>query len=278
MIIYMHCATTRPRLLIAALLALGFAARGARAQQIEKRLPTTPVRRDTARTLPQVGVVDGVVTDSGLVPLQGAEVIIVRTSIRVHTPPSGHFQILRVPEGAYILIVRLLGYRPISSIVQVPAGDTLRLAYAMERMTATLDTIKVVERRLSPRMSEFEQRRSFGVGEFMTQEQLEKRAALEVRDLLRNFKTVNVAPSYTHGSMPEYFALSKRGGGGIAGECAMTVVLDGMAMPTPFDLNLLPTPKEVAGIEVYNGSATVPPQFSGLSKSCGVILVWTRDR
>jgi hypothetical protein len=278
MIILMQNVSVRTPLLVATLLTLVLAPCGGAAQQIEKRLPAAPVRRDTVRAVPQYGVVDGVVTDTGLVPLKGAEVVIVRTSIRVPTPESGHFQITRVPEGAYILIVRLLGYRPISSIVQVPAGDTLRLAYAMERMTATLDTIKVIERQLSPRMAEFEQRRRFGVGEFMTQEELEKRAALEVRDLLRNFKTINVAPSYTKGSMPEYFALSKRGGGGIAGECAMTVVLDGMAMPTPFDLNLLPPPREVSGIEVYNGSATVPPQFSGLSKSCGVILVWTRDR
>jgi hypothetical protein len=48
-------------------------------------------------------------------------------------------------------------------------------------------------------------------------------------------------------------------------------------MPTPFNLDLLPTPKSLAGIEVYAGSATIPPQFNGMNHGCGVILVWTKD-
>lgn len=47
-------------------------------------------------------------------------------------------------------------------------------------------------------------------------------------------------------------------------------------MPTPFNLELLPTPKTLAGIEVYAGPSTVPPQFSGMNRGCGVILVWTK--
>ena len=51
-------------------------------------------------------------------------------------------------------------------------------------------------------------------------------------------------------------------------------------MPFPFDLNLLPSSKDLAGIEVYAGAATAPPQFAsnGLGASCGVVLIWTRDR
>jgi hypothetical protein len=148
----------------------------------------------------------------------------------------------------------------------------------MERVSTILDTVRVTGLRESMKMAEFDQRRRFGVGQFMTREEIERRAAVEIRDLLRNFMTINVSPSYTNGSIPAYYALSKRGGGGISGECAMTVIIDEMAMPTPFDLTLLPPPKEIAGIEVYNGAATVPPRFSGLSRSCGMILIWTRDR
>lgn len=45
-----------------------------------------------------------------------------------------------------------------------------------------------------------------------------------------------------------------------------------------FPLELLPTPKEIAGIEVYDGPATVPAQFNGLDRRCGMVLVWTKDR
>ena len=79
----------------------------------------------------------------------------------------------------------------------------------------------------------------------------------------------------------ELVAISKREGGSIfgdgAGACALQIVLDGIPMPPRFPLELLPTPKEIAGIEVYDGPATVPPQFNGLDRRCGMVLVWTKD-
>ena len=72
--------------------------------------------------------------------------------------------------------------------------------------------------------------------------------------------------------------LSKREGGNPSlGACPMQVYLDQVALPTPFNLDLLPSPKEIAGIEVYAGAATIPPQFNGFNRGCGVIIVWTRD-
>ena len=59
--------------------------------------------------------------------------------------------------------------------------------------------------------------------------------------------------------------------------CAMQVVIDGVPMPPRFPLELLPTPREIAGIEVYSGPATTPAQFSGLDRRCGLIAIWTRD-
>ena len=55
------------------------------------------------------------------------------------------------------------------------------------------------------------------------------------------------------------------------------VVLDGIILPRNFDLDLLPPPKQIAGIEVYTGAATIPPQFGGPDRRCGVVAVWTRD-
>ena len=66
----------------------------------------------------------------------------------------------------------------------------------------------------------------------------------------------------------------------------MQVYVDGVALAgsrpdVPFDLNLLPSPKEIMGIEIYSGPASVPqwlpngPVSSG--HNCGVIVVWTRD-
>jgi hypothetical protein len=78
--------------------------------------------------------------------------------------------------------------------------------------------------------------------------------------------------------MPEYFALSRREGANPSlGACPMQVVLDQVPLPMPFNLDLLPPPRDLAGIEVYAGPSTTPLQFSGYNRGCGVILVWTKD-
>lgn len=49
----------------------------------------------------------------------------------------------------------------------------------------------------------------------------------------------------------------------------------------PLNLDLLPSPKDVMGIEIYGGAATAPiwlpigPQVAHIG--CGVIMLWTRD-
>ena len=151
----------------------------------------------------------------------------------------------------------------------------------MESAAQSLETVTIVEERRSLRMLEFEQRRRQGWGFFITGEQIEQRNLPVAADYLRFAPSISLAPSPQPSGNPELVAISKREGGSIygdgAGACAMQVVIDGVPMPARFPLALLPTPKEIAGIEIYNGPATVPAQFSGIDRRCGMILVWTKD-
>ena len=262
------------RLACGALLA---AAAPAAAQRV------TPARPESRATqAPRAtGVIDGAVTDTMLRPISFAEITILRTDIKLQTNSAGRFRFIDVPAGQYLLIVRRIGYRPVSSIIQVAVRDTLRLSFTMESTVQTLETVTVVEERRSLRMLEFEQRRRQGVGFFITGELIEQRNLPVAADYLRFAPSISLAPSPQASGNPELVAISKREGGSIlgdgAGACAMQVVIDGVPMPPRFPLELLPTPKEIAGIEIYNGPATVPAQFSGVDRRCGMILVWTKD-
>jgi hypothetical protein len=224
------------------------------------------------------GTVDGIVSDTGLAPLQGAFVSILGTKIRVGTGPSGRFRFTNVPAGQYLIIVKRVGYHPASSAVEVAALDTLRLSYTLEKLRPEeLDAVVVTAKSPSIRMAEFESRRKLGVGEFMTMDQIEARNSAFSTELFRKFKSVNVSPSHA-GPVTQYYALSSREGGNPSlGACPMQVYLDQVPLPSPFNLDLLPAPKNLAGIEVYAGASTIPPQFSGMNRGCGVIMVWTRD-
>ena len=221
------------------------------------------------------GTIDGVVSDTSLAPMQGAFISILGTSIG--TGPNGRFRITKIPTGQYLVIVKRVGYRPASAVIEVPSSDTVRLSYTLERVAETLETVTITEKAPTERMSEFEQRRKLGFGEFMTRAEIDQRNSVFPTELFRKFMSVNVSPSRT-GPITQWFALSRREGGNpTLGACPMQVYLDRVPLPNPFNLDLLPSPKEITGIEVYAGSATIPPQFNGFNRGCGIILVWTRD-
>jgi len=225
----------------------------------------------------QQGTIDGLVSDTSMTPLHAAFVSIVGTPIRVGTGPNGRFRITKLKPGQYLLIVKRVGYRPTSGVVEVPAADTVRLSYTLQPIVTTLPTVTVTEKPFSIRMGEFLARRKLGMGEFMTQEEIEAKNTVYATELLRSFKTINVSPNRAS-VMTEWYALSHREGANPSlGACPMTVYLDNIALPTPFNLDLLPSPKDLGAIEVYSGTSTTPPHFAGFDKGCGVILLWSRD-
>jgi hypothetical protein len=227
---------------------------------------TVPVARAQARATP--GTIDGVVTDTNLVSLANASASILGSSLQVVTGANGRFRILGVPAGHYILIVRRIGYAPTSSALEVAAGDTLRLSFALAKSVSALDTVVVSAKRVTMRMAEFEERRKAGFGHFITQEEIDRRNPVYLGDILRNVLSVQIADG-----MFKQVALNVRNG------CPFQIVLDGVPMPIKPPTNLLdlPAPKEIGGIEIYSGPATVPLQYKAAgSGTCGVILVWTR--
>jgi len=236
-------------------------------------------RRDSAQRTRSFGTIDGVVSDTNLAPLHAAFVSILGTAVRVGTGPNGRFRITHLPAGEYLLVVKRVGYRPVSSVIDVEASDTLRVSYTLAEVpqaATTLATVVVTEPSNSERLAGFDARRKLGVGSFLTLDQINKANTVYTTELMRKFPSVNVSPDNSS-VITQYYALSAREGGNPAtGACPMQVYLDQVPLPTPFNLDLLPTPKDLYGIEVYAGASTIPPQFNGFNRGCGVILVWTK--
>ncbi len=213
-----------------------------------------------AQTRPAGGFIEGVVTDTSLAPLAEATVSMLGSSVHVVTGANGKFRISDIAPGQVIVLVRRVGFEPLSARVLVTTLDTARMSFAMERATTTLGTVVIAGKRLSMAMTEFEEHRKLGVGQFMTQVQIEKWNMVELSDLLATF---------TGGKRG---AISRMAG------CAGPVVfIDGVRMPQTASINDIAIPKELAGIEFYSGPAQTPLQYKTISGgSCGVILLWTR--
>jgi Carboxypeptidase regulatory-like domain len=222
--------------------------------------PPAGAQSDSAR-----GVVDGVVTDTSLVPLADAVASIVGSGIQVVTGANGRFQIHGLPTGRHYLLIRRLGYQPASTELRIIEGDTVRASFALERIATALDTVVVAAKRRSARLAEFEARRSLGIGQFMTAAEIDKLNVVATDDLLHRLTPNRTRPA-------------RRLGPGAACE-RQQWYLDGVLLPPSTTLDDLPSPKELAGIEFYASPATIPVQYKSSSGAgfCGMVLMWTKD-
>lgn len=275
-----HIMATTIRRIFIFVLALT-AAMPAAAQQRSRSLPGAAKPKPATDTpAPGFGIIDGVVTDSALTPIEGAEIGILRTPLKITTNAQGRFRITDVQLGTYILMLRRFGFSPVASVVSVTAGDTTKVMYSLQKLVAgRLDTVRVTERRESRSMVDFERRRRLGVGRFMTAADIEKRGSIDVGTLLRSFNEIAVVRDDNNGVTS---LQSRRDQGNMikaqgAGACATQVIVDNIPMPHSVDVELLPRPREIAGLEVYGGPAGAPSEFGGADRACGMVLIWTKD-
>jgi carboxypeptidase family protein len=232
------------------------------------------IGQDALANTPRLGELNGIVVDTSFRGLGEATIVLLGTKIGVVTGENGRFRIRRLPVGRYVLTAHRLGYEPVSAALDI-GTDTLRLTLTMEPATHALDTVRVASTSLPARLAEFEARRRAGFGQFFTQADIHRRNGVYVTEMLRSLLSVEVLEVHDHGgALPSHYASSRRFS---PNYCLMTVVLDNVVMPTPFDLDLLPPPSTIAGIELYSGPSTVPPIFAPYDRRCGVILVWTKS-
>jgi Carboxypeptidase regulatory-like domain len=228
------------------------------------------------QTRPKPGVLDGVVTDTSLTPIAGATAWILGSQVEATTDARGRFRIVDLPANQYIVLVRRIGYAQFSSALRVPEGDTVRASFALKRATPVLDTVIATASRAPTRLQEFEDRRKLGEGQFLTGDEIEKLNFVGVWGLLRVFHSVRVAG----------IVENSRGAPNLRGQpCPFQFFIDGVRVNTPKEAEL-PSPKELAGIEVYANTATVPLQYKTFGGDatfrygggfCGVILLWTKS-
>jgi hypothetical protein len=224
------------------------------------RLPCARAQAAVAR-----GVIDGTVSDTNLVPLADVEASIVGSSLRVLTGAGGRFQIVGLLPGQYVLGLQRRGYMALSATVQVTAGDTIRLSFTLEDHAAAPDTIASAAQVLV-RRSEFETHRLRGRGQFITESEIAERKVTSVRELLRELSTVRIQGSFASSALAPTFRDA----------CAFQLFVNGKPLKST-NIDGLPAPRALLGIEVYAGPEAVPLEYRALPGNfCGAILTWSK--
>ena len=240
----------------------------------------------------QTATLSGTVTrDSAGHPFAQAEVWIPQLAKRAIANVFGDYRITQLPEGAYIVIVRAIGFAPIQDSIVLVSDKTTERDFILSQRVQLLDSVVSASRRRTPGewwREDFDFRRKTGIGHFITTEELRNHDNDNLGTILREKPGVQLVTNGTaillssarnpSGPPPPP---GVRGRGGPPPGCWASVYLDGIPIYKtgdrggPPDLSRFDG-RDFAAAEYYVGAAQTPPQYSGPKSGCGVLLLWTR--
>jgi len=225
--------------------------------------------------------------------LQNADVRIDALGLVQSTDADGRARLRPVPPGTHLLDVRRVGYEPVRTRVTLAENDSVELIVRMRQQPPVLPKVLVVDTTPPAHLREFFDRRARGVGQFVSQAQIDSMAGASLDAVLAaHIRGVRVYGDRAQGlhiatrrqSTEHAFQL-----GGSGGYCPPVVFVDGVQLADGDTLgpNLdIIQPATIAGIEFYSPSE-IPPQYrrSGAlamgrrtptSPACGAVLFWSR--
>lgn len=203
-------------------------------------------------------------------PLGDARVVLKGSGRGAFTDSAGRFTIRDAPAGRDTLQVSLIGFAeeqvPLTLRPDHRTQVTLMLSETVLRVEDITVEVRSPRRELG-KLSGFWDREKQGLGEFITPREIEEADPQNGSDLLRMVPGIRVG-AVRFGRAPVTFSRSRQG-------CPPTYFLDGVLRQDMHidDLNR----DDLLAIEVYRGASEVPPQFKFGGRSCGTIVIWTRE-
>jgi hypothetical protein len=212
-------------------------------------------------------------------PLAGAFVSVISQEQAIITGANGQFELGGVSAGNVTLQIRRPGFRSglvhfeitVSRAVTVDLGTIV-----LSPLVVELDPVVVEGTELDRQLARvgFFQRMGSEHGTFLTPEEIERRNPSQTSELFRRIPGFRVNQ--------EGISSSVSGGRGVPGisqgfsRCGIDYYIDGVHADGSMVDDVLPA--SIAAMEVYTGSATIPPAFRiAGNPNCGVVVIWTKS-
>ncbi|MBK8249634.1 MAG: carboxypeptidase-like regulatory domain-containing protein [Gemmatimonadetes bacterium] len=208
------------------------------------------------------------------------------------TDSAGRFQVSAGSGGRFRLLVRAIGYFPISRSLVLATDDTIHLVLELQSNAQELSAVVVEGARRDWASEEFETRRRAGIGRFFPREVLAEQEHSTVTNALRRSAGIQfvkrpvdcgggwAAAGGRSGAIERQPWMSCINGVPFPKACYFNVFLDGLpiwvhgtAEPPNLDAYNVAS---LEAIEVYRSAAEAPILFQRSRSTCGVVVLWTR--
>jgi len=210
-------------------------------------------------------------------PIEGVEVFDMTSKTSALTTKTGTVSLSFLPNGTSLLRVRKVGYEAFTTVVTISPVDTLPVTVMLKPAVQTLPTVVSKDsapKHLSPGLRDFEERRRSGIhGSFVGEDEMRKQDDKRITWFVRQFPGVKVGCrnsvcTATATRVQSKYAI-------IGGACLVEIYVDGAVWSDP-DLEKLRV-DDFAAMEHYSG-ASIPVQYNKTGSTCGVLLLWRRER
>lgn len=198
-------------------------------------------------------------------PIVGAAAVLAGTRSSATTDSGGRFAFAALAAGSYVLQVHFPGYALRTDTLRLAEGEASQVVVQLQ--VQTLAPVVVAGERnpvVGGRFQEFERRRKNGRGFYLTRDEITRKNASTVADLLRTVRGMRedctggrcVVRSVRSmpGCEPQYFIDGRKAGS--------------FGPSTPL--------RDIYAIELYRGPSETPAEFIDGNAACGVIVIWTR--
>lgn len=240
-------------------------------------LAVTLAASASAQPAPEAARLVATVVDTTGVPIAGASVRMIDGTAGTASGADGVAE-LALPPGPAVIVVSAVGYASATFTVAPAPSERMEGVVTLDAASRLLGEVETVAE--GPRAdlvrTGFYERQAEGRGSYLTRDDFEARSLHTVRDALVGSSGVQLIT--WDGAR---VAVSTRGVTGPDGAlqnvkpCPLSVFVDGHEVPgETANLEAYPT-ADLAGLEVYVGTAQTPLQY-GRFNPCGVILLWTR--
>ena len=245
---------------------------------VDRRASATMLPTDSGAPAPAPAragavVVRGTVQSGLAVGLPDAIVRVIGSGVAVRTDSTGAFYMLDAAGGTQSVEALAIGYEPERRAVQLEPGVPLELSFRLNKRNVLLDTVRVVAGRALPNdIRSLERRWRQGQGTFLDGATVRERSSTMVTNALTGLPGLRVVSGQGWGN-------NIVGRNFVGLECRATLFLDGVLLSTPgrypATLDEMVAPDDVAVLEVYGRSSTVPAEYLTLD-GCAVVAVWTK--